>query len=102
MPADIEPDHPYCDVEREVGALPAYGLARVDEWLDRRSLTPTIYGETQGKEAILSLGCGVGVVPGLVLEKSALRDRACWPSMSDGRVTSLKVTTSGAGDASAA
>ncbi len=60
--------------------LPAYGLAReyVDEWLDRRSLTPTIYAEIQGHEAILSLvalGCGVGVVPRLVLEKSALRDR---------------------------
>jgi LysR family positive regulator for ilvC len=60
--------------------LPAHGLAReyVDQWLDRRSITPTIYAEIQGHEAILSLvalGCGVGVVPRLVLEKSALRDR---------------------------
>jgi LysR family positive regulator for ilvC len=60
--------------------LPAYGLARdyVDQWLERRSLAPTIYAEIQGHEAILSLvalGCGVGVVPRLVLEKSALRDR---------------------------
>lgn len=60
--------------------LPAHGLAReyVDDWLVRRSLTPTIYAEIQGHEAILSLvalGCGVGVVPRLVLEKSALRDR---------------------------
>lgn len=60
--------------------LPAYGLARehVDRWLDRRSLVPRIYAEIQGHEAILSLvalGCGVGVVPRLVLEKSALRDR---------------------------
>jgi LysR family positive regulator for ilvC len=60
--------------------LPAHGLAReyVDLWLDRRSITPTIYAEIQGHEAILSLvalGCGVGVVPRLVLEKSALRDR---------------------------
>jgi len=60
--------------------LPAYGLAReyVDEWLDRRRVSPTIYSEIQGHEAILSLvalGCGVGVVPRLVLESSALRDR---------------------------
>ena len=60
--------------------LPAYGLARdyVDQWLDRRAITPNIYAEIQGHEAILSLvalGCGVGVVPRLVLEKSALRDR---------------------------
>lgn len=60
--------------------LPAYGLARgyVDDWLDRRQTTPTVYAEIQGHEAILSLvalGCGVGVVPRLVLEKSALRDR---------------------------
>jgi LysR family positive regulator for ilvC len=60
--------------------LPASGLARefIDDWLERRSVSPTIYAEIQGHEAILSLvalGCGVGVVPRLVLEKSALRDR---------------------------
>ncbi len=60
--------------------LPAYGLARdyVERWLDQRSVTPAIYAEIQGHEAILSvvaLGCGVGVVPRLVLENSALRDR---------------------------
>ena len=60
--------------------LPAHGLAReyVEEWLDRRSIVPTVYAEIQGHEAILSLvalGCGVGVVPRLVFEKSALRDR---------------------------
>ena len=60
--------------------LPAHGLAReyVDQWLDRRAITPSIYAEIQGHEAILSLvalGCGVGVVPRLVAEKSALRDR---------------------------
>lgn len=60
--------------------LPALGLVRdhVDRWLVRRAVTPTVYAEIQGHEAILSLvalGCGVGVVPKLVLEKSALRDR---------------------------
>lgn len=60
--------------------LPAHGLARVyvDEWLDHHALTPTTYAEIQGHEAILSLvalGCGVGIVPRLVLENSSLRDR---------------------------
>jgi LysR family positive regulator for ilvC len=60
--------------------LPAHGLAReyVDAWLARRDETPVVYAEIEGHEAILSLvalGCGVGVVPRLVLEKSALRDR---------------------------
>lgn len=60
--------------------LPAHGLARdhVDAWLARRDITPNVYAEIEGHEAILSLvalGCGVGVVPRLVLEKSALRER---------------------------
>lgn len=60
--------------------LPAFGLAReyVDAWFARRSVAPTLYAEIQGHEAILALvalGCGVGVVPRLVLENSALRDR---------------------------
>ena len=60
--------------------LPAYGLARefADEWLRRRGIRPTVYAEIQGHEAILALvalGCGVGVVPKLVLENSALQDR---------------------------
>jgi LysR family positive regulator for ilvC len=60
--------------------LPAHGLAReyADDWLDRRAITPAIYAEIEGHEAILALvalGCGVGVIPKLVLEKSALRDR---------------------------
>jgi LysR family positive regulator for ilvC len=60
--------------------LPAHGLARdyVDDWLERREILPNVYAEIEGHEAILALvalGCGVGVVPQLVLEKSALRDR---------------------------
>jgi len=59
--------------------LPAHGLARdyAADWLQRRSVTPNLYAEIEGHEAILALvalGCGVGVVPRLVLENSALRD----------------------------
>lgn len=42
------------------------------------AITPSVYTEIYGHEAILSLvalGCGVGAVPRLVLESSALRDR---------------------------
>lgn len=58
--------------------LPASGLARAaaDRWFERRRVRPNVYGEVAGNEAILSLvslGCGIGVVPRLVVEKSPLR-----------------------------
>ena len=58
--------------------LPAHGLARqrADKWFRSRGITPNVYSEVEGHEAVLSLvalGCGIGVVPLLVLEKSALR-----------------------------
>jgi LysR family positive regulator for ilvC len=60
--------------------IPAHGVTRdyVDDWLDHKTVTPNIYAEIEGHEAILSLvalGCGVGVVPQLVLHKNALRDQ---------------------------
>ncbi len=58
--------------------LPATGLARaaVERWFSRKRISPRIYGEVPGNEAILSLvslGCGVGIVPKLVMDKSPLR-----------------------------
>jgi LysR family positive regulator for ilvC len=58
--------------------LPAAGLARlaVDRWFRRQRLTPSVYSEVTGNEAILSLvstGCAVGVVPKLVMERSPLK-----------------------------
>jgi LysR family transcriptional regulator, positive regulator for ilvC len=50
---------------------------RAEAWFRARGIRPRIYAEVSGHEAILSmvsLGCGVGVVPGLVVERSALRD----------------------------
>jgi LysR family positive regulator for ilvC len=60
--------------------LPAHGLAReyADDWFAKRDIRPNLYAEIEGHEAILSLvalGCGVGVVPQLVLEKSTLAER---------------------------
>lgn len=58
--------------------LPRHGLERerIDAWLAQRSLRPDIYAEVDGNEAILamvSLGCGVGIVPELVREGSPLK-----------------------------
>lgn len=84
----VGPTRP-CDVARRIDAdpiewaslpvvLPAFGIARqsVDRWFKARGVTPRVYSEVTGNEAILSLvstGCGVGVVPSLVMERSPLR-----------------------------
>jgi LysR family transcriptional regulator, positive regulator for ilvC len=58
--------------------LPSSGLAReyVDRWFRKKRIAPRIYGEVAGSEALLSLislGCGVGIVPRLVADQSPLR-----------------------------
>jgi LysR family positive regulator for ilvC len=84
----IAPASP-CEVQRLVArrplpwgevpiVLPASGLARAiaDRWFKRKRIVPSVYGEVPGSEAILalvSLGCGVGIVPRLVMDKSPLR-----------------------------
>ena len=57
--------------------LPQHGLARasIDRWFRAKKIAPKIYSEVSGHEGILALvklGCGVGIVPQLVLEKSPL------------------------------
>lgn len=58
--------------------MPRRGLERerIDAWFAARHATPEIYAEVDGNEAILamvSLGCGVGIVPELVRQGSPLR-----------------------------
>jgi LysR family positive regulator for ilvC len=78
-----------CEVQRQIARrplpwaelpiiLPASGLARADadRWFRRKRVAPRIYSEVPGSEAILSLvslGCGVGIVPRIVMDKSPLR-----------------------------
>jgi LysR family positive regulator for ilvC len=69
--------------------LPASGHAResADRWLRRRRIVPRVYGEVPGSEAILalvSLGCGVGIVPRLVLDESPLRSKLSVLDTDDG------------------
>ncbi len=56
------------------------GLARtrVNEWFKNLGVSPRIYAQVAGNEAIVSmvsLGLGVGVVPKIVLDNSPLADR---------------------------
>ena len=52
--------------------------SRVDSWFKSMRVTPRIYAQVAGNEAIVSmvsLGLGVGVVPKLVLDHSLLAER---------------------------
>jgi LysR family positive regulator for ilvC len=56
------------------------GMARrkIDAWFKKKTIKPNIYAQVSGNEAILSmvsLGCGVGIVPDLVIANSPLRSR---------------------------
>jgi LysR family positive regulator for ilvC len=49
-----------------------------DAWARSRGITPDIYAQVSGHEAIVSmvaLGCGIGLVPEVVLDNSPLKDR---------------------------
>lgn len=57
-----------------------FGLSRErsDRWFQEKGVTPNIYAQVAGNEAIIAmvaLGCGVGVVPELVLDKSPLKEQ---------------------------
>jgi len=59
--------------------LPEFGLSRkrVDAWFKKQGMRPNIQAEVVGHEAIVSmvaLGMGVGVVPGLVIDSSPIKD----------------------------
>ena len=60
--------------------LPSSGLARalLDRWFRRHRIRPTVAAEAAGHEAVLSLvslGCGIGIVPELVAAQSPLAGR---------------------------
>lgn len=56
------------------------GLARerFNNWVQSKGFIPNIYSQVSGNEAIVSmvsLGCGIGLVPQIVLENSPLQSR---------------------------
>ncbi|WP_027330647.1 HTH-type transcriptional activator IlvY [Marinimicrobium agarilyticum] len=60
--------------------IPEEGLARerFDTWCRKQQVTPDIYAEVKGNEAIVSmvsLGFGLGLVPEIVLKNSPLKGR---------------------------
>jgi len=65
------------DWERTPLIIPGHGLSRdrIDQWFAKENFIPHIYSQVDGNEAIIvmvSLGCGIGLVPRMVLEKSPL------------------------------
>ncbi len=67
------------DLSRAPLVVPQTGLSRrrLGQWLKDQRITPNISSEVSGNEAIIAmvrLGCGVGIVPQLVLERSPFRD----------------------------
>jgi LysR family positive regulator for ilvC len=60
--------------------MPERGLSRVrcERWFADKKRNPPIYSYVAGNEAMIAMvamGCGVGVVPGLVLEHSPLKNQ---------------------------
>lgn len=67
------------DLSQAPLVLPQTGVSRrrIDHWLKEHRIIPNITSEVSGNEAIIAmvrLGCGVGIVPQLVLERSPFRD----------------------------
>jgi len=75
--ADISaPDFDWSEVPFIV---PERGISKdlLDNWFREQGITPTIYAQVAGHEAIVamvSLGLGVGIAPELVIATSAMRD----------------------------
>ncbi len=74
----VDPDN-FLDLSRVPLVVPHSGLSRrrLDQRLKKTRVVPNISSEVSGNEAIIPmvhLGCGVGVVPQLVLERSPFRD----------------------------
>jgi len=67
------------DMAKTPLVLPRSGLSRrrLDQWFRKNNIQPNINTEVSGNEGILAmvrLGCGIGIVPELVLERSPFRD----------------------------
>ena len=78
FPETIRFNDKQIDWEKTPIIMADFGLSRdrTDRWFFEKDIVPNVYAQVAGNEAIIAmvaLGCGVGVVPGLVLEKSPLQ-----------------------------
>ena len=78
FPETVIYEGPEIDWRKTPVIMAEQGLSRerLDRWFAAKKILPNIYAQVAGNEAIIamvSLGCGVGVVPRLVLEKSPLQ-----------------------------
>ena len=60
--------------------MPERGLSRVrcERWFSEKQISPQIYSYVAGNEAMIAMvamGCGIGVVPRLVLDNSPLKNQ---------------------------
>ena len=80
FPETVIRSGPDIDWQKTPVILPERGLSRqrADRWFRDKGIQPTIYSQVAGNEAIIAMvgmGCGVGIVPRLVLDKSPLQDQ---------------------------
>jgi LysR family positive regulator for ilvC len=80
FPDSVVYDHGAIDWHKTPLILAERGLSRqrADSWFDEKGIQPNIYSQVAGNEAIIAMvgmGCGVGIVPRLVLDKSPHQDQ---------------------------
>jgi LysR family positive regulator for ilvC len=80
FPDSVVYDHGSIDWQQTPLIVAERGLSRqrADRWFSEKGIQPNIYSQVAGNEAIIAmvgLGCGVGIVPRLVLDKSPQQDQ---------------------------
>ena len=81
VPRSSEEDRPSIEHWAQKGVImPERGLSRIrcERWFAEKRMNPEIYSYVAGNEALIAMvamGCGIGVVPRLVLENSPLQNR---------------------------
>lgn len=75
---ELQKEHP--DWSKIPFILPQTGTSRerADNWFKKMKVKPNIYAQIAGNEALVSmvsLGCGVGIAPDVVINNSPVRDK---------------------------
>lgn len=80
FPDSVIYDHGFINWQQTPLIVAERGLSRqrADRWFSDKGIQPNIYSQVAGNEAIIAMvgmGCGVGIVPRLVLEKSPQQEQ---------------------------